>query len=334
MDVKKIIIHQISKEQGVSEAHLDLSEDLISIDNEVTFLTEKLSKSFNKDERVIKINFLEEEDVFQKSLNIFLKSNSEESFKEFSLKSINRLKDILLGVMLATGGYVIFIEYEINSIRFIAVFIVRDSKEVTLEKSDSKNGFLVQLTKIVKTENLAMATRIDIAKYLKSEDRYLHFTHVKGNTSEYFIKWIEAEVADKSKDDSKTFIKILNNVELPQDKITGMQMEETTFRKKVHDYIGSAGGIINIKDISKHFWDDEDLLSNFISDNNITIDMEFRSTNKIIDQLNKYTVESGKLKLSFSRKDYNQGVVKRGKNNQVIIEDEHLYSKFDDLDLE
>ena len=113
-----------------------------------------------------------------------------------------------------------------------------------------------------------------------------------------------------------------------------MQMEETTFRKKVHDYIGSAGGIINIKDISKHFWDDEDLLSNFISDNNITIDMEFRSTNKIIDQLNKYTVESGKLKLSFSRKDYNQGVVKRGKNNQVIIEDEHLYSKFDDLDLE
>ena len=118
--------------------------------------------------------------------------------------------------MLATGGYVIFIEYEINSIRFIAVFIVRDSKEVTLEKSDSKNGFLVQLTKIVKTENLAMATRIDIAKYLKSEDRYLHFTHVKGNTSEYFIKWIEAEVADKSKDDSKTFIKILNNVELPR----------------------------------------------------------------------------------------------------------------------
>ncbi|SMG22630.1 nucleoid-associated protein [Marivirga sericea] len=334
MEVTRIIIHQISKEQGVIEAHLDLSENLIPIENEVTFLTEKLSKSFNKDERVIKINFLEDQDVFQKSLNIFLNNDTDDDFKEFSVKSINRLKDILLGVIFATGGYVIFIEYEINGTEFVSVFIVRDSKEVTLEKSDSNNEFIVQLTKIIKTENLAMAVRIETAKLLNGDDRYLHFTHVKGNTSEYFIKWIEADIVNKSKEDTRTFIGMLNHVDVPIDNLTGEKMEESTFRKRVHDYINTAGGVINLNDISKHFWGDEQKLSNYAEENNITIDMEFRSTKKVLDQLNKYTIESGKLKLSFTRKDYNQGIVKLGDNNQVIIEDEHLYSKFDELDLE
>ncbi|RUA33693.1 MAG: hypothetical protein DSY77_08980, partial [Bacteroidetes bacterium] len=291
MEVTRIIIHQISKEQGVIEAHLDLSENLIPIENEVTFLTEKLSKSFNKDERVIKINFLEDQDVFQKSLNIFLNNDTDDDFKEFSVKSINRLKDILLGVIFATGGYVIFIEYEINGTEFVSVFIVRDSKEVTLEKSDSNNEFIVQLTKIIKTENLAMAVRIETAKLLNGDDRYLHFTHVKGNTSEYFIKWIEADIVNKSKEDTRTFIGMLNHVDVPIDNLTGEKMEESTFRKRVHDYINTAGGVINLNDISKHFWGDEQKLSNYAEENNITIDMEFRSTKKVLDQLNKYTIE-------------------------------------------
>ncbi|WP_405294745.1 nucleoid-associated protein [Algibacter sp. Ld11] len=331
MKIKRITIHQIKKKQGVSEAHLVASDDLIPIDDKVEFLVEKLNDAFKKDEKVIRTEFIEDQDLFQKSLRRFAKDINDDSFYKYTTTSIKRIKKLLQATPLATGGYFVYVNYKHRKINYSGVFIVRDSEEVIFDRND-KNTFVVNKTTIINTEKLAMAVRIDLDRLIKKQKRYLQFTHKLSSTSNYFSEWIEADLLDKSADDTKALISLIDGLtEFPIDPETGDNFDSEKFREKVFDYINSSGRVVRLRELGKTFWDDSDFLTDYIDENDISISHQFQAVSTILGRLKKYELKSGKIKLSFSRADIESGRVDIGNDDQIIITNEALRTKFDEL---
>ncbi|WP_111308674.1 nucleoid-associated protein [Confluentibacter sediminis] len=331
MKIKRLTIHQIEKNQGVLEAHLTTSDGLISVDEEVIFLSERLNDTFRKDEKVIRTEFLEDEDLFQKSLKDFASKKNDKSFYEFSKSSILRVKKLLQSSNFATGGYFVFINYEYRKSEYVGVFIVRDSEEVIFNKK-GQNTFVVNKTTVINTDKLAMAVRVDIGRLSNKEDRYLQFTHKLASTSNYFSDWIEANLLDRSADDTKALIKLIDDLtEFPIDPETGVEFDSEMFREKVFNYINSSGRVVRLRELGKTFWDNSDFLTTYIDEHGINMNHEFQAVNVILSRLKKYEIKSGKIKLTFSRADIESGRVDIGNNNQIIITNETLRAKFDEL---
>jgi nucleoid-associated protein len=329
----KIIIHLVNKEQG-KQPFLDASSDCLEIDEKVNNLTERLNDAFRKDEKVLKAEFKEDIKVFQEKSRKYIDKNSQDNFIDFSIKSIERMVDLLKGKNLATGGYFVFIDYIYRNINYVGVFMVRDIEEIIFKKSKGDTNYTVNTTTIVNTNKLAMAVRIDKSKLLKNELRYLHFTYRQSHQSDYFIDWIEAELADKSIDDSKALIHLINKLlenEFPINPETNERYESQEFRKHLLNHINSTGRIVRVKELSMNYWGNEDFLINKADELGIDFSNEFQADEKIIKRLNAYDIKSGKVRLIFSQKDIDEGVVFKGDDNQIIINSEELSKAFDEL---
>ena len=332
MEISRVTIHQIIKEQGISYTELIESNGLITIGENVQNLIDVLNDSFKKDEKVIRSEFLEEQNSFQTSLRTFCQETNNQNFLTFSTDSIRRINDLLTGANLATGGYFVYAEYEYRNRTYVSVFLVRDSEELIFDRGPDDNSFVVNKTTIIDTKKLAMAVRIDKAKLLNNQERYVHFTFKQADISDYFISWIEVHLSDKNRDDTVSLIKLINGVQdLPNDPTTNARYEPEKFRNHVFDYIQSVGRVVKIAELSNAFWGNRDFLSNLIDEKDIDINQEFRAVPSVLTRLKKYTLTAGKIRLSFSKSDIDQGRVFPGDGNQIILENPVLRGKFDSL---
>lgn len=333
MEVRKSIIHLIDKEQSVNPS-LQLSTSLMIIEDNVIRLTEKLNDAFRKDEKVLKTEFtIDNALAFQSAVREFVVNSSIDSFIAFSENSISRMIDLLTGNNLATGGYFVYTEYLYRNINYLGVFIVRDEEEIIF-KRDDQGAFEVNTTTIVNTNKLAMAVRIDVDKLRGNEQRYLHFTKKQVHLSQYFFDWIEADLAERSAEDTQKLIALINHLGIDEMPINPNNNEKYTpdeFRTKLYDNILSTGRIVRIRDISKTFWDDDDFLTNKFEELQIEISSEFQAPENSLKKLKKYEIISGKIKLVFSQNDIDQGTISLGDGNQIIIESEELVRKFNSL---
>lgn len=336
MEISKVTIHQIKKEQGISYTELFESSILLDVNENVQNLIEKLNEAFAKDEKVIKSEFLEEVNVFQRTLKGYNESedeNNNDQFLNFTRDSIGRIRDLLTGATLATGGYFVFSEYLYRTRRYVSVFLVRDSEELIFNRSAEGNYFVVDKTTIINTSKLAMAVRVDLARLTDGADRYLHFTHKQADISDYFITWIEVQISDKSREDTVALVNLINNIDpLPIDPATNSPYEAEKFRNKIYDHIQSVGRVVKISELSNSFWGNRDFLSNHIEENDININQEFRAAPSVLTRLKKYTVNAGSIKLSFSKSDISSGRVFKGDGDQVVIESPQFRGKFEHLD--
>jgi nucleoid-associated protein YejK len=330
MQTSKAIIHFLEKESGENEAFPDFSENLIQVNEDLNLLIERLNKAFNKNGQVVKTEFRNDEYYpFQQRFRNYWDANrSIETFYEFTWRALNSLSRIIQGSTLAKGGYFIFAEYRTNNKDYLGVYLVRENEEFFFNKEGGY--FVVNRDDIPDTSNLAMACRIDLTRFYNNEERYHQFTrHKQQNISDYFINWIEADLADKSKDDTRTLINIINNVELPEDPVTEEQYEEEKFRRNLFDYINSVGRVVKMDELGENFWGDPDYLLNYAQEHEIEIDQEFQADNNILKTLKKYEAKRGNLKISFTKSDYDKGVVYKGDGDQIVIDSEQIRQQID-----
>lgn len=337
MKVLKTIIHQIEKKKLELNSKLKLSDQLLTMNSEVEKLTENLNSAFSKESKIIRTEFQEQEHhEFKNDFKTALITDQTDSkftdltFEKFATKTIKNLNTRIEGLPFALGGYYVYSYYEYMGRNYLGIFIVRDTEKVIFRRDTKLNVFTVNTTTIIDTDKLSMACRIDIDRYLNNQQRYLHFTNYKQiEISEYFTKWIEASQVNKDVNDTKTFIKIIDNIDLPIDPETNAIYEEDKFRSNLHRMVTAAGGILRIKEISSQFWDDENYLFKYIEKNGLDINGEFRVVRSVFNRLNKYEVATGKIKLSFSKGDWNKGTIRKGENGQIIIESQKLREKLD-----
>lgn len=330
---EKIIIHLIDKEQGEAPS-LIASTNLLEINDNVNNLTERLNDSFRRDENVLKTEFTDDSHAFQIGVREYVENDSNDIFFEFSNSSIARIVDLISGINLATGGYFVYIAYVYRNTNYLGVFVVRDIEQIIFNKEDNSDTFVVDTTTVINTDKLAMAVRIDIDRLVNGHPRYLHFTKKQSHQSKYFIDWIEAELADKSADDSNALIHLINGLsddEFPINPETSIRYESEEFRRQLANHINSSGKIVRIKELGFTYWNDEDFLINKAEELGLVINGEFQGVDKILKRLNAYEIKSGKVKLVFSQKDIDDGTVYKGEGNQIIINSEELSQAFDEL---
>lgn len=329
----KIIIHLIDKEQG-TDPILIPSANLLVVNENVDNLTERLNDSFRKDEKVLRTEFKENSLIFQNGVRNFSVDNSNDLFFDFSNDSLGRMIDLMSGVNLATGGYFVYINYTYRNTNYLGVFVVRDIEQIIFDKPEDSENFTVDTTTVINTDKLAMAVRIDLDRLTNNQARYLHFTKKQTHQSRYFIDWIEAELADKSGDDTLALIHLINNLnvdEFPINQETNLRYESEDFRRHLLNHINSSGKIVRIRELSNTYWQNEDFLIDKAEELGLDINGEFQGVDKFLKRLNAYEIKSGKVKLIFSQKDIDDGTVFKGDNNQIIINSEELSKAFDDL---
>ena len=334
MNVSKVIIHEIEKRHGIQEAHLTFSENLLANNDRTFRLIDQLNKSFRTDSKVVSTEFEElERHYFKNDFDNYLRRGNNNDFIEFSSSTLRELARSLRILPFAVGGYYVYSSYSNLGRNYLGIFIIRDAERLLFKRNRNDTNFEVDETKIVDTEKLAMACRIDVGKYDNDELRYLHFTNYnQRDISEYFIQWIEASLVDKSREDTQQLIKIINNIDIPVDPDTQEQYDEDKFRNKIFDHINSTGKIVRLRELGANFWDNEDFILDYIDTHDIEINNEFRATGTVLNRLKKYEIAAGNLKISFKQSDLNERNIRPGdRRNTIIIESVALRTKLEEL---
>ena len=322
MELNKIIIHELIKESGSNETELTRSEQLVDIDDNSIGLVSALNSTYNSDKVLYAVFDKSEGKYYPEKFAEYKESEqTDEDFISFTRSVIGNLETLIQPVTLATGGYFVFAEYTSNTNNFLGVFLIRDTEGKTLSKTE--NSFTIDSIEYVDTSNLAMACRINHGKYDIDEENYLSLTQLRQQEiSEYFKNWISIEQIESSSEYTKQLYDIISQIERPVNPNTESEYEIETFRNLVYNYASSSPNkTVNLRDLSQHFYDDPNTISNYALENDIAIDTEFRYNQRQLKRFVKLEVNRDGINFRISRGAFDDKVrFVEEDESQVIIE--------------
>lgn len=324
MTLNKIIIHELNKESTSNEINLQLSDEMVSIDSNSIGLIDALNKSYRGNNILYGIFDTSEGKYFpEKFINYHESEKTDDDFIIFTKNVIGYLETLLQPVTMATGGYFVFAEYSNNGNDFLGTFLIRDTEGKTLSKTD--DSYTIDSIEYVDTSNLAMACRVNYGRFDSSENNYLSLTQLKQRKiSEYFKNWISIEQIESSSDYTKKLYDVVTQLVRPVDPETNLEYEIQTFRGLVYNYISERpNNVVNLRDMSQYFYEDPDTITNYVSDNDIAIDTEFRCNKRQLKKFVKLEVKKDGIDFKISRGTFDDKVrFSDSDSSLVIIESE------------
>lgn len=328
--LQQLIIHELVKEADSPEATLFLSQDTAFIDEKSHNLVEKLNEIFEQKSDTLQGFFSSPEDAlfpgyFQDLVNADF---GEPAFLHFSKESMQALQLSLQGVTGAKGGYLIYALYEVFEVQLLGVFLIRDTEGMVFEKKD--HSFNLNPITYLNTDKLAMAGRIDISKFSQNNSRCLELIkHTKSQKtiSEYFINWIGLDQPESSRSLTKTFLNMVEELPLPKQADSNQVMTESEFKEEVMNFAMSRPyKTIKLEEFDQEFYGDEKITKEFIQENEIQIDSEFRFDHNTIKKLFNFRATSEGLTLSFNQKHISSGMISL-EDDRIIIKSDLLLEK-------
>jgi nucleoid-associated protein YejK len=311
MTINNLIIHNLAKEiQGT--ASLTLSKDVLGAsDKKTVSLTEELNSRYrnNITYGIFRKND-DDAEIFQKEFDKYLEKPTKGNFIKFSTKTVNMLYSKINPIKQARGGYLVYVDYFDRNNQFFSVFLIRDKTD---KKFKIKNGvYNIDEIICVETDKLAMACRINIKNYQirNKEDSgtYLGFVSIKQpDTSNYFLDWIGAERKERDTEDTRSLVRILNNINVPDE--DGKPMSRKGFCKKAYDVIRSFGkSPININTLSSALFGDESVINKYAEDNDIILTSEFVPDRTMARNLVSYHITADNIELEFPSEYYGEKI--------------------------
>ncbi len=295
--VNRYTIHFLDKERNKNEAKIDYSKEVSKSDDFSKILTEGLHKSITESPSLKNTKFKENNtNDFSTLLNNYLELSDEaddQTFLEFS-KSLEKLREKIENKSFPTGGYYLFIDYNISKNRYISVVLLRKKEGLNVIK---KNGvYTLDNTENINIDKIAMAFRLNFSIYLNSEteenkNNYLALitTQQDGEVSGYFRDWVNAGDMIKNSVNTKNFIRIIKNIDIPKnEKGDDIFKNLDEFKRAIFDYIkDKKSKTINLSDISKHFYGEgkENKIADTAREFGIDIDNEFKKDARIVREL-------------------------------------------------
>lgn len=326
MTLNKIVIHELLKARGQNVAETFISNSLLPINDTTIDLVEKLNSSYNSDKIMYAVFDDQPDRVFPTRFGEYKGSQqSDLIFLDFTKVIINNLRDLIRLVNLATGGFIVFTEYNINGIDFFGAFLIRDTKGVIFNKNEEEHRVEIDTIKYMNTEKLAMASRIHIQKYLNADGRYITFMR-KGqpDVADYFIQWISASQPESSKHFTERLYELVSIMPLPVDFETGEEIDLNNFRDRVVKYVKDRGRMVDLNDMGNHFYEDENIFIQHRDLNDFEIDNVFKADRDALYKFNQLDIKADGIQLKFSRGALSSEKVRPGEGNLVIIESQAL----------
>ncbi len=302
MELLKMIIHELRKESGTTVVTPVLSDDLMPNDENSLGLITALADSYRGDRILYAVFDDAEGRYFPEQFSIYRESGrTNDDYISFTRHVIGNLEGTIQPIPFATGGYFVFAEYTINGQLFNSVFLIRDVEGKILQKTE--HSYDIGTVEYVDTKNLAMACRINETRLNDGEGNYLSLTQLRQQViSEYFKNWISVQQVESSGQYTKTLFDIVTQIEPPVDAETGEQLTLQTFRNKIYSYAtDNPSGMINIRDLSQHFFGTPGILSDFANENDISIDTEFKYHKREMKKFIKLEINRDGISLKLSR---------------------------------
>lgn len=326
MELSKIIIHELIKESESNVVELILSNELIPNNLESKALITSLSESYKSDKILYAVFDDSEGKYFPEKYVEYRESERDnESFISFTRAVISNLVNLIKPITFATGGYFVFSEYKDNGYDYITVFLIRDVEGKVIRKTS--NSYSIQTIEYVDTKNLAMACRINENRIEEEDVNYLSFIQLRQKeVSEYFKNWISIEQLESSSDYTKSLYSIITQIETPINPETSIRYDIDEFRNLIYNYASSSPTkTIDVKELSLHFYQDRDRITDYAENNNISIDSEFRYNERQLKKFIKLEVNRDGINLKFSRGALNEKIRLSSDNpNLVIIESQNF----------
>ncbi len=325
--LEQLIIHELVKEAETPEAALLLSREPAPLDEKAYMLVEKLNDIFDQKSDTLQGFFSSPEDAlfpgyFQELID---RSFEEEAFLHFSKESMQALQLSLQGVTGAKGGYLVYALYELLSVRFLGVFLIRDTEGMVFEKKEEV--FSLHTVTYLNTDKLAMAGRIDINRFISGNARCLELIkHTKSQKtiSEYFIKWIGLDQPESSRNLTKTFLNLVEELPLPRQAESNQTMSETEFKEEVMQFAMSRPHkTIKLEEFDEQFYGETSTARQFIEENDIPLDREFRFDQNTMKRFFNVRASAEGIGLSFNQKHLSSGM--------VVLEDDRIVIQCDQL---
>lgn len=328
--VHNLIIHQIHKvENETNSTTIELSEDAIPIDSQAESMVEELERRYsllNHTTAVFDKNEADERKQLPRMYRNLIDENQPESnFTAFSREATKNLVSYINSVPPAKGGYLIFVEYE-NRDRFVAVFLVRNKKGSTFQMDPKAKRYKITDTIYIDLEHLAMAARIN-QKYFLTANRYITFINKAQHDSKYFLNWFCADDTQNNIEDTKTFRKILSQINTPENE-DGQPTDQQSFIEEVYKHIKNLprGSFINLKSIGLAFYNDENRLTTFADEKGLVINTEFKADGKELKKLVNLNAKADRISINFPSDYFEQRKIII-QEDLIIIKSEALVKK-------
>jgi nucleoid-associated protein len=308
MNINHLIIHELLKTAGETASSIDLSKDTLPIDESCQDLIENLDKLYKT--KITYAVFDEApEKTFPKKFKTYNDNCCKESFVEFSTSTLELLMQQIQGIAPAKGGYFVYADYETERANFIGIFLIRNVKGVLFQKDSQSSTFKINPVIHIDLDKMAMACRINKKLYPDTNIRYLSFIKNRiPDISDYFIHWIAAKNAENNTTDTKYLCDIFNKIEMPNDE-QGNPIPREEVKKKVYSYIKeSPTSTVDLNDLSRFIFQDENKLIDFAEQQQIPINCEFIPDNKVLKKFIQIDVEADGIKIRFSHALLNEKI--------------------------
>jgi nucleoid-associated protein YejK len=179
MKLKNIVLHQIIREEN-QEPKLNLSSDLLTIDNTTNDFVKKLTKSYAlKSPTYGAFDADVNNNPFQKNVRTYFQ---DKDFFTFSTLAMNTLKSSM-SVPQAKGGYVVFAHYTESEKDFIVTVMLDNSERFVVNETLGIEKLLG-----LDIDKVARANRINWQEWQDNQETYLSFIKGTRGVSDYFAK--------------------------------------------------------------------------------------------------------------------------------------------------
>jgi len=328
MRVDKVIIHELHKPLGTSGAKLSKSKTLMDNNHaDVVELVSELNKRYRKRDEKQGVFDKDNQTRFHTSFSDFFNNNGDEKFIEFSHTASENLRERIEGIGAAKGGYLVYSLYFDHRL-YCSVFFVRDTTGMRFKRNKTIESFDIDKVQHIDFEKLAMACRINMELFIAPDKKYLSFIHNRNDDlSQYFVNWISSSDTVSSEEETKLLLNVLRTISMPVNPNTKQPYDRDEIIRSSHRHIlDDPARNVNLFDLSKHIFEDENYLPDYVYKNYPDIPNEFKGHYHTLKQFVKVYAKADNIELNFYPSAYKEGKIKFDENDstQIIIKSEEL----------
>ena len=249
IELKKLAIHEIVKNALINEASAFITSRCLQVNQTNIALVEKLNDSYKSDKIVYAIFDPGDDKYFPKQFRKYYEAvnKTDQLYLTFTKNVTANLKNQIMHVVLAKGGFLVFAEYTSDNIDYIGIYLVRDTLGVVFNKNLDDNNVEVSSVTYMNTDKLVMACRINLNKLALLNGKYLTFLR-RGQVevADYFTTWISAAQPESSKEFSEHLYAMVNMMPLPINPETEQPYELNLYRQKIVTYIKEKNKVVDL----------------------------------------------------------------------------------------
>lgn len=332
MEVSSAIVHWLQKDRH-SASSIYPRDTLLPIDAPLTTLADKIRTIYTEKTGKAYGRFQANDTVYPISQLLRNHVHDDTGFVQFSKDAMDVFKAKIDTVQLATGGYVLFIKYNVNQRQYLMVVMLNDTTGAAIDRVtlDIDHATYLDL------RHLHLAARIDITSWLSGNaDRYLSFVKGRASTDEvskYFRDFLGCDDYVDSKAQSQT---LLHAVRLFCDSKDFSSEERQQFRNTVFNYCEERRGQgqpVVLEDLSHYLNEGEPTeFLEFANSEQIGLSNMIEPHGRTLKQLKVFRGKTPRMSISFDSELLGTYVIYDREHGDLIFHElpDNLKQQLDD----